>query len=398
MIDICFGSDILDGRHVVVRPVTPKPTSNPSTSTSPDPNGWKRVLYEYNPSIPDNYTSIRFLSSLSINSGLSVYRYWPSVISTATAFCLHALMIPVYFVVYYNLSVHQLRPLDLISIDILLLIIGYICRELVVRKMMEGIVPARSCTNDDESSSVSSSSTLSPTSPTISELSPSTTSKQREKLLKDMYRAILLFTTVYVLSPLLRTLTNSWHHDTILSIGIVMFLIHVVFHDYGFVNRRRSTMDEWLLRRGSKTRVINGWKRVETSVSLNAIVFSAVVLGSRLESSEALFAFVFFSMTSFAFFPFAFKWVLLSHPKAFLGMLVPCTSAFSAWLLMVHAGRIITGIYLVAFGVAIFVGPMLLIMCLPLKRSIKGPWDIAHVKTKDAPASPVHSDPTSENR
>jgi len=382
MIDISFGSDILDGRHVIF------PEGGQESGTSPDPNGWKRVLYEYNPSIPDNYTSNRFLSSLSINSGLSVYKYWPTVSSTATAFCLHALMIPVYFVVYYNLSVDQLQPLDLISIDIVLLIVGYICRELVVRKMMEGVELVRSTTNDDESSSVSSS-TVSPSS--VSEISPSTLVKKRGKLLKDMYRAVLLFTTVYVLSPLLRTLTNSWNHDTILTIGIVMFLIHVVFHDYGFVNRRRSTMDEWLLKRGSKSRVINEWKRVESSVSLNAIVFSAVVLGSRLESSEALFAFVFFSMTSFAFFPFAFKWVLLSHPKAFMGFLLPCTSAFSAWLLMVHAGTIITSIYVVGFGVAIFVGPMLLILCLPLKRSIKGPWDIAHVKAKDAPVSPVHS-------
>jgi hypothetical protein len=386
MIDISFGSDILDGRHVVFPHIERNTTRDPS----PDPNGWKRVLYEYNPSIPDNYTSIQFLSGLSINSGLSVYKYWPSVVSTATAFSLHALMIPVYFVVYYNLSVTRLRPLDLITIDVLILIVGYVSRELVVRKMMEGVEPARlSSINDDEVSSPSS--TVSPTSPSISDISPSTVSKQREKLFKDMYRAILLFTTVYVLSPLLRTLTNSWNHDTILTIGIVMFLLHVVFHDYGFVNRRRSTMDEWLLRRGSKSRVVNGWKRVETSVSLNAIVFSAVVLGSRLESSEALFAFVFFSMTSFAFLPFAFKWVLFSHPKAFLGFLLPCTSAFSTWLLMVHAGLVISSIYLLAFGVAIFVGPMLLILCLPLKRSIKGPWDIAHVVAKDVPSSPVHS-------
>jgi hypothetical protein len=66
-------------------------------------------------------------------------------------------------------------------------------------------------------------------------------------------------------------------------------------------------------------------------------------------------------------------------------------------LLMVHAGTIITSIYVVGFGVAIFVGPMLLILCLPLKRSIKGPWDIAHVRAKDAPDSPVHSAPESDD-
>ncbi len=47
---------------------------------------------------------------------------------------------------------------------------------------------------------------------------------------------ILLFGSLFSLSPVLRTLTNSFSDDTITACTVLLLLAHLFFHDYGYVN------------------------------------------------------------------------------------------------------------------------------------------------------------------
>jgi len=166
-------------------------------------------------------------------------------------------------------------------------------------------------------------------------------------------------------------------------------MLHVIFHDYEFMSRGRSKMDDWYIAKGDKARVINRWKQVDSPIGLNAVLLSSILLGSRLEKTEAVFAFIFFSITTFAYLPFLLKWVFQVSRGAYLRLVVPVLLAIVASILHVHLGRLVTMIYLVVYGVVVICGPALLILCLPLKRAIKGPWDIAHVKPRVEIETPV---------
>jgi predicted membrane-bound spermidine synthase len=78
-------------------------------------------------------------------------------------------------------------------------------------------------------------------------------------------------------------LTESFADDTIGALASALALVHLVAHDYGYVNA--------------------GTGRFSGTISLNAAVFTAVLLGSRLRSSEHVFAFVLFAIELFALFP-----------------------------------------------------------------------------------------------
>jgi hypothetical protein len=409
---ILFRQDPFDGRCLALLSQGPSLSGNSSAydlsprgedsgdEEVPEENGWKRVLFEDNRSFPDNYTPDSFLSYLTVNMDLTIYRYFPSVIATIRAFSVHASLVPIFFVVFYFLRISRMNPYHLISVDLGFMIAGYLAREMMVRHLISLNLPSFSSLNAPRGrsfgSEINPSFTAFPihaNSPahtrSISLTTPGESKNFHWSLMGDLRPAFLVFGTIYILSPLLRTLTRSWSEDTIIAIAVTMLIVHLAFHDYDFISRTKTTLEQWYQNRGDVERVKRVWQRVDNSQALNAIIFSAIVLASRLNSFESVFGFIFFSITAFAFLPFVLKCINLLFPSFYLYVVCPSTVGLTAVMLQVFVGALPMGIFISVLAVIIFVCPYILVKAMPLKKAFKGPWDIALVKRRAPPITPV---------
>jgi phosphatidylinositol glycan class C protein len=406
---ISFRQDPFDGRclnilsqsasqSMSVPSSVPAPILEVTDEDEPRDNGWKRVLYEKNGDFPDNYTPDSFLSSLSVNMDLKIYEYIPSMRETVKAVSIHACLIPIFFILYYLLRSEQLNPMYLIAIDIILLVSGYAAREYVIRHLLSLTVFSNSVNTfgfasprtQSGASAMPSDGASSIPSPQQAWIKPSVaTNDPQWFLLRDLQRAFLVFGTVYILSPLLRTLTRSWSEDTILAIAVSMFIVHLIFHDYTFVSKTKTSLEYWHQLRGDVDRITRSWKKVDHSVALNAIIFSAIVLASRLHSFESVFGFVFFSMTAFAFLPFVLKLINLENPDIFLVTVCPGAVILTSLFMYLITGVLLTVVFTALLVFVVFVCPYVLVKSFSLKKTIKGPWDIAHVNRRVVPPTPM---------
>jgi hypothetical protein len=231
---ISFRQDFFDGRclsllssHVFNSSAENSEESRSSTSENeiPQENSWRRVLYEDNRAFPDNYTPDTFLSTLSVNMDLTIYEYRPSVIATIKAVAVHACLIPIFFVTFYSLLIERLSAFHMICIDLALMVAGYVAREIVVRHLLGLYVQPFIAFNTPRGKSVGSETGQLPAnSPmhtrSVSSANPYYLLSDQWSLLEDLKRALLVFGTLYILSPLLRTLTRSWSEDTIIAIAV----------------------------------------------------------------------------------------------------------------------------------------------------------------------------------
>jgi len=94
---------------------------------------------------------------------------------------------------------------------------------------------------------------------------------------------LLLMCSLYMLSPVLMTLTKQFSGDTITACTIFLLICHLIFHDYAYVSGES--------------------KRFSAPVSLNGAIFASVMLGSRLQTSLHVFTLLTFSIELFALFP-----------------------------------------------------------------------------------------------
>ena len=409
---ISFRQDPFDGRCLTLLSQGPLSGNSSAYDFSPrrddsadedevaEENGWKRVLFEDNRSFPDNYTADSFLSYLSVNMDLTIYEYLPSVIATIKAFSVHASLVPIFFVVFYFLRIDRMNPYHLVSVDLGLMIAGYVAREIMVRHLVALNLPSFNSLNGMRGRSFGSEFNPSFTSYPVPSNSPAHTksfgregpgprSNMQWSLTDDLRPAFLVFGTVYILSPLLRTLTRSWSEDTIIAIAVTMLIVHLAFHDYDFIGRTKTTLEQWYQNRGDVARAKRGWQRVDNSQSLNAIIFSAIVLASRLNSFESVFGFIYFSITAFAFLPFVLKCLNLIFPNFFLYCVCPMTVVVTTVMLHVFVGALPMVIFIAVLSVVVFVCPYILVKAMPLKKAFKGPWDIAYVKRRAMPITPV---------
>lgn len=391
---IKFRQDPFDGRclEILSQGVPQPPPLEPSDSPTAPVDGWKRILYEENDRVPDNFTPDTFLSSLSVNMDVRIYEYLPCVAGTVKAMSLHACLVPIFFVLFYFLRSEALNPLHVIAVDVVLLVLGYAAREVVVRQLLRtdvqtfiGFASPRVRSHGSDTGGIG----MSHNSPSLLRV-VETSGTPDWSLLSDLKRAVLVFGTLYTVAPILRTLTRTWSEATIIAIAVTMLIVHLVFHDYVFISKTKSSLEQWYLGRGDMARVKREWKRVDTSLALNAIIFSAIVLASRLDSFEAVFGFTFFSISAFAFLPFVLKAINLLAPAVFLWLVCPAGVVATATMLHVFVGKLPMSIFAGVVTIVAFICPYVLIKALPLKKAIKGPWDIAHVSRRVLSTSSPH--------
>ncbi|XP_065068472.1 phosphatidylinositol N-acetylglucosaminyltransferase subunit C-like isoform X2 [Rhopilema esculentum] len=169
-------------------------------------------------------------------------------------------------------------------------------------------------------------------------------------------KSIVLFTSfVYGLSPILKTLTETISTDTIYAMTVGMLATNILLHDY-----------------------VSETPTASRSASLNASIFAAVCLASRLPSSWHAFVTVMLAMQIFAVIP-QLRIRLKNHEKtAFVLLTVTMGIVACAMVAVVSYG----------FAVALAVSQFAIVLLFPwwmmrlqrYKNNIHGPWDEAIIK------------------
>ena len=168
-------------------------------------------------------------------------------------------------------------------------------------------------------------------------------------MVKDL-RTVLMFVVFgYVLSPILKTLTDTISTDTIYAMTTFMMIIHLVFFDYGV-----------------------SAAIVSSSLSLNAAIFGSVCLASRLASPFHAFVLLSNAVECFVLLP-----ILLSKGRGSVIVLAAMIT------LAIYALWTVSLIMMILFVcVTLFVTvlcPFWFLRWQNYKDNIYGPWDEAIV-------------------
>lgn len=168
-------------------------------------------------------------------------------------------------------------------------------------------------------------------------------------LIDDSKTVLSVLVFGYISSPLLHTLTHSISTDTIFTMTFFVMFIHLIFFDYG--------VPAFM---------------VSKAISLNAAIFGAICLSSRLSSSFHAFTLLIVSSEFFALLPLFMErfwspmWMLLIGAMCSYFLL---TISLSLWLT-----------YGVISFFVNFICPYVFVDQQKYKNNIHGPWDEAIVK------------------
>merc|ERR1712137_547593 len=180
-------------------------------------------------------------------------------------------------------------------------------------------------------------------------------SSMKNRFLDSVHTLVLLLGVLAALSPVLATLTNSFSNDTIYALSIMLMIIHVVSHDYGYV--------------------IGSADNFQAPVSLNAAIFASVLLGSRLPSTVHVFQLMFLAILLFALFPIMRHYLKKKSDDANLWlsflMFVVCA------VMLLPISNILAISFILGNAFITFGSPFWLIWIQKYKNEIKGPWDEA---------------------
>ncbi|XP_055911989.1 phosphatidylinositol N-acetylglucosaminyltransferase subunit C [Eupeodes corollae] len=264
---------------------------------------WKKNLYE-NVDYEDNYTDPSFLQDLQTNINVRFYSL-SEAIQGATKLTNQMSCITGFLIIFYLLFYEKASPTDLLLSSGVATCVGYVLchgRQLKFTDLIED------------------SKTL---------------------------VAVLIFG--YIFSPLLHKLTDAISTDTICTMTIFVFILNLVFHDYG--------LDVAMV---SKT------------VSLNAVIFGSICLASRLSSSYSAFVLLVQSAIFFVLYPIftARYW----KPWYMLPIFVLCCS----FLYGISTEGFY--IYIVIIVFINFICPLIFVHQQKHKHNIHGPWDEAIVE------------------
>jgi phosphatidylinositol glycan class C protein len=154
------------------------------------------------------------------------------------------------------------------------------------------------------------------------------------------------------LAPVLYKLTDTISTDTIHTTSSVMLFLHLLFHNYNSCGGMAAYSSNPL--------------------SLNAALFAAVCLASRLDSSSDAFALLAVSVSAFALFPI-FRTGLQGNHAVLVAVFV--SAVVISLALVVSAGFAFASGFSLLFVTV--VSPWLFVHWQSYKDTIHGPWDEA---------------------
>jgi phosphatidylinositol N-acetylglucosaminyltransferase subunit C len=290
---------------------------------------------------PDNYTDqATFLENLQRNPRLQPYDFWP-LVADSTVIVQHVCSVIIFVVCFVAIFQERVSPLSILSWGSFATFLGWLLWERWVSDEEDsvddlggsaatiigrsgssrrtGSVRRRPLRREDSapaagitvsasgsttnlssagpdrltlhSHSASASSLLSQTSTTprasheayrpSSPLSVTTESGRTHQRLGTIKSAILIYSTLLGLSPILKSLTRSTSSDSIWAMSFWLLAINIFFFDYsGGVG-----------------------VKFPASLSTNAALMASTVLASRLPSTGQVFSLTLFSIEVFGLFP-----------------------------------------------------------------------------------------------
>jgi phosphatidylinositol N-acetylglucosaminyltransferase subunit C len=181
---------------------------------------------------------------------------------------------------------------------------------------------------------------------------------QQEKYAKKQVAkaAILLIMALLGLTPVLKTLTGDISTDTIFILSIVLFLVNLIFHNYG-------------------TEASDG---KPNPIALNASVFGSVLLVSRFSSRGQVFGLLSLGVVWFSLFPIARSYIgSLHYPKLHLGLtfFIGALTLLGFKSIHHHLGWA----YLILSAFLLIICPLWYKRLQRYKNNIHGPWDEAKI-------------------
>lgn len=168
-----------------------------------------------------------------------------------------------------------------------------------------------------------------------------------KKLSKDLRTVLIFLAFGYILSPILKTLTDTVSTDTIYAMTIFMFLIHLIFSKYG--SPQVSLSD---------------------SLSITSSLFGSLMLASRLVSPLHAFSLLTTAVQCFVLLPFV---MFQPDRKMIVAVVLSVTTTY-----LLHLISLTISLFFV--GVTVFVHlvcPLWYIRWQKYKENIYGPWDEA---------------------
>jgi len=267
---------------------------------------WKKNLYE-NTDYPDNYTDKTFLEELQKN--VHITEISPLTAVLGAGLVTQEMCIVVFFVVVYTYLYNGwIEPETVFVQSSLVAAVGYLTYRILL-----------------------------------------TNKTYYDVMVKDM-RTVLIFVVFgYVLSPILKTLTDTISTDTIYAMTTFMMIIHLIFFDYGV-----------------------SAAIVSSSLSLNAAIFGSVCLGSRLASPFHAFVLLSNAVECFVLLP-----ILLSKGR---GSVIVLAAMITVAIYALWTVSLIMMFLFVC--VTLFVTvlcPFWFLRWQNYKDNIYGPWDEAVV-------------------
>ncbi|XP_076168616.1 phosphatidylinositol glycan anchor biosynthesis class C [Ptiloglossa arizonensis] len=267
---------------------------------------WQKNLYE-NYGLPDNYTDSSFLEQLRKNIKPNNITLTEAIIFGATI-CIQLNIVILFVIIFIWLNKEWTSPNIIFVSSVILTIFGYLLY----------------CLKDQN--------TLT-------------------KLTKD-FRTVLIFLTFgYILSPVLKTLTETISTDTIYAMTILMFLTHLIFSKYGSLQISLSD-----------------------SLSITSSIFGSLMLASRLASPSHAFSLLTVAVQCFVLLPFLMY-------KLNNKILISTFLTFSTLYFLSFISQTISYVFIVSIVFLHFICPCWYVRCQRYKDNIYGPWDEAVISS-----------------
>ena len=285
-----------------------------STSNNLHRKPWKRILYEKQ-HYRDNYVDPnKFLEQLNVEPPSSSRTTYLSLFLSASVVAQQFTVVSSFLTVYkYILNDNSLLP-NIAILDIVSLLVGYILQF--------------------------------------------TLDEGKLMLTRSLYTTVLFGVYLRIAAPVLRTLTSSFSEDTIHALAITFSTVHLVFHDYAYVNSRTESF--------------------AGTVSLNAAMFTAIILASRLENIELVVAFLLLAVICFSLFPGIARLVKKKSLK--LHLLLTGLQWLAASVALYFLDTTLFVVYQIGMLVLWLLGPYMYYSMQVYKKALRGPWDIAEVE------------------
>lgn len=292
---------------------------------------WCKLLYVRH-NVEDNFVDSQFFSSSKTDSRRArLHSYWPLVRATVSItqhLSLVVLLPTIFFIIWsakdrgtehipekWHMSARRL-----LGLDITLFVAGYVLEIALKQK---------------------------------------TPSDGGRKLVGgDLVRSVLVaFGYLWMLSPVLQTLTKAFSDDTVVALTFIFLLIHAISYDYACTQR-----DD----------------RVRSSTAVNSGMLAAVVLASRLDETLAVFAFLSFAIEIFALSPILGRLVSQRLPRVYLATTVASFIGTTLFLGFTVGGLVVL-VYVAGNLFITFCGPFWFIRSMKYKHEMPGPWDLPRI-------------------